>query len=84
MGWFSLWMRDGMRPDGATSRAFSPLHTGVVQFCPADGAVRALRPGNSHWSGPAPVPSGPSDWRVFQRLAGMADGEATDTSALTR
>jgi prepilin-type N-terminal cleavage/methylation domain-containing protein len=82
MGSFSLWTRYGMRPNDATAQAFSSLHAGVVQFCLADGAVRALQPGKSHWSGSPPVPSESSDWRVFQRLAGMRDGETTDANAL--
>src|SRR5262245_9092304 len=82
MGSFSLWTRYGMRPNDATAQAFSSQHSGVVQFCLADGSVCALRTGNSHWSGAAPVPPELSDRRVFQRLAGMADGEAVDTSTL--
>jgi len=64
-------------------RQFSSYHTGVVQFAMGDGAVKLLRVG-----GTLNVPDtssgagGSADWYVLQSLAGMADQELRDTSAL--
>jgi len=60
---------------------FSSRHTGVVNFCFADGSVRALKPGSS---GITPLTiTLPTDWYVFQQLAGFKDGEVRDASSLT-
>jgi prepilin-type N-terminal cleavage/methylation domain-containing protein/prepilin-type processing-associated H-X9-DG protein len=77
--------RDGMDNDALP---FSSKHPGVVQFCFADGSVRALRKGTSwiDYDGwdlanlwPDQYPPG---WWVFQELAGMRDGGTRDTSSL--
>lgn len=70
---------------------FSSKHTGVVNFCYADGSVRGLKVASSEWdplTGAAsgsttpdkPPPS--NDWFVFQQLAGMRDGSTLDTSTM--
>jgi prepilin-type N-terminal cleavage/methylation domain-containing protein len=67
---------------------FASKHTGVVQFCFADGSVRPLRTGNSwidwwNWELANLHPNSyPTDWWVFQQLAGMRDGGTWDTSSL--
>jgi Protein of unknown function (DUF1559) len=57
---------------------FSSMHTGIVQFAFADGSVRGLRPGTTTQNNPAS-----SDWWVLLALAGRADGDARDASALS-
>jgi len=55
---------------------FSSRHTGIVQFAFADGSVRSLRKGiATEYRAP-----NNTDWLVFQRIAGMADGEVIDFS----
>jgi prepilin-type N-terminal cleavage/methylation domain-containing protein len=56
---------------------YSSRHTSIVQFCFADGSVRALREGNSAWPLSGPQPSG---WIVFQSMAGIRDGMQLDRS----
>jgi prepilin-type N-terminal cleavage/methylation domain-containing protein/prepilin-type processing-associated H-X9-DG protein len=67
---------------------FSSKHSGLVQFCFADGSVRRLKRGNSwidweNWDLANLWPNSyPSDWWVFQELAGMRDGGSRDASSL--
>jgi prepilin-type N-terminal cleavage/methylation domain-containing protein/prepilin-type processing-associated H-X9-DG protein len=65
---------------------FSSYHTGLVQFCFADGSVRALRIGSTTTLPPSPALAnfvqGSSDWRLLQALAGYKDGVTGDASAL--
>ncbi len=60
---------------------FGSRHTGVVNFCFADGSVRPLRAGASYWDLQNP-PSPPTPWLVFQALCGYKDGEQVDTSVV--
>jgi prepilin-type N-terminal cleavage/methylation domain-containing protein/prepilin-type processing-associated H-X9-DG protein len=60
---------------------FGSRHTGIVNFCFADGSVHALKAGTSHWDLVNP-PSPPDAWLVFQALCGYKDGEEVDASAL--
>jgi prepilin-type N-terminal cleavage/methylation domain-containing protein/prepilin-type processing-associated H-X9-DG protein len=60
---------------------FSSRHTGVVQFCFADGSVHALTAGTSDWLLTFGVPYS-TGWYVLQQLAGMQDGEVRNTSVL--
>ncbi|CAN5370110.1 hypothetical protein BH10PLA2_BH10PLA2_34750 [soil metagenome] len=60
---------------------YSSRHTGIVNFCFADGSVHALSQGGSDWLLTVGVPY-PNGWYVLQQLAGMQDGESRDTSAL--
>jgi prepilin-type processing-associated H-X9-DG protein len=54
---------------------FSSRHPGAVNFAFADGSVRGIRRGDTaRWQSP--------DWYVLQQLAGMADGQSADISAL--
>ena len=56
---------------------FGSRHTGTVQFAMGDGAVRAVKVGGSiNWN-PANL-----DWTTLMRMAGKADGEVYDPSAL--
>src|SRR5438552_6771959 len=62
---------------------FSSKHTGVVNFCYADGSVRGIKVGSSKWNPLDPEKEKPpptNDWFVLQQLAGMRDGEVRDTS----
>jgi prepilin-type processing-associated H-X9-DG protein len=63
-------------------RQFSSNHGGVVQFCFADGSVRALSAGPTVTVPPAPAAAnfaqGDADWRLFQALAGFKDGMAVE------
>jgi hypothetical protein len=70
----------------ADYRSFSSNHSGVVQFCFADGAVRTVRIGSTA-NGPgcpgAPVYPPSSDWFILMQLAGVRDGVPVDASALS-
>jgi prepilin-type N-terminal cleavage/methylation domain-containing protein/prepilin-type processing-associated H-X9-DG protein len=64
---------------------FSSKHTGVVNFCYADGSVRGLKVASSKWNPLDPEKEKPpptSDWFVLQQLAGMRDGETRDTTTM--
>ena len=67
---------------------FESKHPGVVQFCYADGSVHRLRRGTSwvdwwNWELVTLWPDRyPTDWWVFQELAGMREGGTRATSAL--
>jgi len=64
---------------------FSSKHTGVVNFCYADGSVRGLKVASSAWDPLAATPDKPpppADWFVFQQLAGMRDGETRDSTSM--
>jgi prepilin-type N-terminal cleavage/methylation domain-containing protein len=57
---------------------FSSNHTGVVNFCLGDGAVRPVRHGSSSARSPATGATGstPSaDWWAFQALCGYMDSD---------
>jgi prepilin-type N-terminal cleavage/methylation domain-containing protein/prepilin-type processing-associated H-X9-DG protein len=60
---------------------FGSRHTGIVNFCFADGSVRPLKSGISYWDLAHP-PSPPSGWLVFQALCGYKDGEEVDASTI--
>jgi prepilin-type N-terminal cleavage/methylation domain-containing protein len=85
----------GLRPRAADSKGFSSAHPGLIQFCLADGSVRALRiTGDSSWSPISqkfgsglwvpdqPLPPESSAWFVVQELAGMRDGGVRDAAAM--
>jgi prepilin-type processing-associated H-X9-DG protein len=59
--------------------SFNSAHDAVVNFCFADGSVRGLHPGGSTQRNPTSIPS---DWYIFQMLAGKADGQVWNTSSL--
>jgi prepilin-type N-terminal cleavage/methylation domain-containing protein len=66
---------------------FSSRHTGIVQFCFGDGAVRPVRVGNTYARStstglPAGSTSPSKDWFLLQQLAGRQDGQTADTSSL--
>ncbi|HLJ96800.1 MAG TPA: DUF1559 domain-containing protein [Gemmataceae bacterium] len=64
---------------------FSSKHTGVVNFCYADGHVAGIKVGSSKWNPLLPESEKPpptADWFVLQQLAGMRDGETRDSSSL--
>jgi prepilin-type N-terminal cleavage/methylation domain-containing protein/prepilin-type processing-associated H-X9-DG protein len=67
---------------------FSSKHPGAVQFCFADGSVHTLRKGGSwidwyNWALADLFPDRyPSEWRVFQQLAGKGDGGSLDTASI--
>ncbi|MBY0232518.1 MAG: DUF1559 domain-containing protein [Gemmataceae bacterium] len=75
-----LGLRHG---DDTPIPAFGGYHPTGVPFCFADGSVRLLSRGATHWSGSESDPKG-ADWIVLQRLAGRRDGELADTDALAR
>ena len=64
-------------------RQFSSYHTGIVQFCMGDGAVRSLRQGSTlNIPNTADGLGGSSDWLVLQAMAGVADGVSYDAAVL--
>ena len=71
----------GMRPAKSSWFQYSSDHPGSVQFCFADGSVRALKPGST---APGLLLQGPysQDWYVLQQLSGFRDGGIRDTSSL--
>ena len=71
----------GMRSAKSSWFQFSSNHPGIVQFCFADGSVRALKPGST---APGLLLKGPysQDWYVLQQLSGFRDGGTRDTSSL--
>jgi Protein of unknown function (DUF1559) len=72
--------RNGITTDpmNITFSSFSSRHTGIVQFCMGDGSVRGLRPGATTTRNPAS-----NDWWVLQTMAGLADGDVFDPTALS-
>ena len=80
----------GLAPRGVntTPVQFGSRHPGGVQFCLADGSVRALKRGGSwiDWNNgelASRFPNNyPADWWVFQELAGVADGGSRSVSPL--
>ena len=91
--WFTAWMgADGFPtywsinngvPAGNTQFALASYHTGVVNVAFGDGSVRSLISGT-------PILTQTSDitgttnpaWEALQALAGKADGDVVDTSAI--
>jgi prepilin-type N-terminal cleavage/methylation domain-containing protein/prepilin-type processing-associated H-X9-DG protein len=77
-------------PTDAGWYQFASRHTGVVNFCFADGSVHALARSvdesayrSVSENNPMPLPSPAfTVWYVYQRLAGMQDGEVPDQAAL--
>jgi prepilin-type N-terminal cleavage/methylation domain-containing protein len=64
---------------------FGSKHTGVVQFAYGDGSVRRVRKGiatvaDNDWY--LYNPNSNTDWRQFQRVAGMADGETPNVTQI--
>jgi prepilin-type N-terminal cleavage/methylation domain-containing protein len=72
-------------PTPAQWYVFGSKHTGVVQFAYGDGSVRRVRKGiatigDPNWNVLDPVSQ--TDWRNFQRVSGMGDGENANTTLL--
>jgi len=63
-------------PTGASSGwwHFNSKHTGVVQFCMADGSVRGFRKG---------ITPGSADWATYVYLSGWCDGQVADLSSIS-
>jgi prepilin-type N-terminal cleavage/methylation domain-containing protein len=82
MGFGALPTVGGMKEKDPDWWQFSSFHSGIVQFCFADGSVHGLKVGGSNL--PFPFIFGPftNDWYVFQQLAGIQDGDTRDASAL--
>ena len=64
---------------------FGSKHTGIVQFAYGDGSVRRIRKGiatvaDNDWYLYNPTEN--TDWRQFQRVAGMADGETPNVTQI--
>jgi prepilin-type N-terminal cleavage/methylation domain-containing protein len=85
------WMGSGSLPTywGLPSPAdwyvFGSKHTGIVQFAYGDGSVRRVRKGiatvaDNDWYLYNPTEN--TDWRQFQRVAGMADGETPNLNQI--
>jgi prepilin-type N-terminal cleavage/methylation domain-containing protein len=82
----------GLAADGrdpVSPPLFGGKHPGVVLFCFADGSMRPLRKGtswidaNDNWALADLWPNDyPTDWWVFQELAGMGDRGTRDASGL--
>jgi prepilin-type N-terminal cleavage/methylation domain-containing protein len=76
------WMGGGVLPTGfgiptdptqGSWAQFSSYHTGIVQFCFADGSVRPLRAG---------LTAAP-DYNTYVYISGYNDGQATDYSGIS-
>jgi prepilin-type processing-associated H-X9-DG protein len=57
---------------------FSSRHTGIVNFCFADGSVRGVAIGQTGMRNPIVG----NDWYLLQQMSGRADGQTADTSSL--
>jgi len=85
----SSWMGGGCLPTVAGLNTavrevpwycFGSRHPAVVQFAFADGSTRGVRRGNTFvLAFTLPMPS---DWILFQQLAGYKDGMSDDTSSI--
>ena len=65
---------------GPGHQFYSSNHTGIVNFCFADGSIRSLRYAGTDVRNPT---SPGSSWYILQSLAGKADGEVANISVLT-
>jgi hypothetical protein len=86
----ACWMGVGAMPTIGGMQAVNPIwyqyssnHPGIVQFCFADGSVRALKHGATAATGRFLQGPYSEDWYVLQQLSGFRDGEIRDTSSLT-
>jgi prepilin-type processing-associated H-X9-DG protein len=64
---------DPTDPNAVHWPQFSSYHTGVVNFCFADGSVRALRAGLT----------GGNDFAIYVYISGYNDGQPTDYSGIS-
>jgi prepilin-type N-terminal cleavage/methylation domain-containing protein/prepilin-type processing-associated H-X9-DG protein len=64
---------DPTDPNAVHWPQFSSFHTGVVNFCFADGSVRALRAGLT----------GGNDFAIYVYISGYNDGQPTDYSGIS-
>lgn len=67
---------------GASWFRFSSRHRRGVQFCFADGSVRALQFGNTASPDLSNNGINESDWSILQKLAGRRDGLLEETFAI--
>jgi prepilin-type processing-associated H-X9-DG protein len=67
-------------PRDAVYCSFSSRHPGVVQFCFADGSVRAVLRGAT-FRDPI-IDERTPDWYLLRQLAGRRDGEMADTKPI--
>jgi hypothetical protein len=74
----------GMQAVNPTWFQYSSNHSGIVQFCFADGSVRGLKHGTTAATGRFLQGPYSEDWYVLQQLSGFRDGEIRDTSSLTQ
>ena len=89
LGFGCMGVRNGLGQGGSTGdppnstttgphwSRFSSFHSGIVQFCFADGTVRPLRSAGTTQMFPASA-----QWFVLQQLAGRSDGSVTGASSL--
>jgi prepilin-type N-terminal cleavage/methylation domain-containing protein/prepilin-type processing-associated H-X9-DG protein len=81
-------LQNGKAGSGGSSATvpicFGSMHTGVVNFAMADGAVRTIRPGTTGVRNPLPnYPAMTADWAVFQQMAGATDGDVFNVDQLS-
>jgi prepilin-type N-terminal cleavage/methylation domain-containing protein len=73
----ALGTKFGLRDRGGWN-FYSSGHTGIVQFCFADGSVRGLRYGGTTQRNPV----GPT-WPILQQMSGKSDGINYDVGILS-
>jgi prepilin-type N-terminal cleavage/methylation domain-containing protein/prepilin-type processing-associated H-X9-DG protein len=83
----SVGTKFGLAPGGGGPSAvngqwscFSSSHTGITNFCFADGSVRSLR--NAGTGERNPTTAG-NNWFILQSMAGRNDGLVMNTTAVT-
>ncbi len=93
--WYMSWMgatgfptywsiNGGTNPPGNTIFSLNSKHVGVINVAFGDGSVRTITSGNNPFAGASDINGTTQNpgWFALQALAGKADGDVVNTSAI--